>query len=130
MFYKTNNECVSFVRWYRYFHSVKDEMFYNGPVTRAYFSTYNSTYGHFFKHVKIVIYKFCISSKYAGIRFNTFSYGEVARGVLSAQNFPTYESVWLIRFTHGGHTSEVSFMTVDIRPHTFQIMQCVSKTYV
>ena len=30
---------------------------------------------------------------YAGIRFETFSYGEAARGVLSAQNFPTYESV-------------------------------------
>ena len=29
-----------------------------GPVTRAYFSTYNSTYEQFFKHVKVVIYKF------------------------------------------------------------------------
>ena len=25
MLYKTNNECFSFVRWYSYFHSVKDE---------------------------------------------------------------------------------------------------------
>ena len=25
MLYKTNNECLSFVRWYIYFHSVKDE---------------------------------------------------------------------------------------------------------
>ena len=29
MLYKTNNECFSFVRWYSYFHSVKDEMFYS-----------------------------------------------------------------------------------------------------
>ena len=29
MLYKTNNECFSFVRWYNYFHSVKDEMFYS-----------------------------------------------------------------------------------------------------
>ena len=64
-----------------------------GPVTRAYFSTYNSTYEQFFKHVKVVIYKFCIRSKYASIRFDNVSYGEAARGVLSAQNFPTYESV-------------------------------------
>ena len=28
MLYKTNNECFSFVRWYSYFHWVKDEMFY------------------------------------------------------------------------------------------------------
>ena len=28
MLYETNNECFSFVRWYSYFHSVKDEMFY------------------------------------------------------------------------------------------------------
>ena len=102
---------------------------YNGPVTRAYFSTYNSTYGYFFKQVKIVIYKFCTRSKYAGIRFETFSYGDGAR-VLSAQNFPTYESIWLTRFTHGGHTCGVSCMTVDIRLHTLQIMQCVCKTYV
>ena len=64
-----------------------------GPVTRAYFSTYNSTYEQFFKHVKVVIYKFCIRSKYARIRFDNVSYGEAARGVVSAQNFPTYESV-------------------------------------
>ena len=64
-----------------------------GPVTRAYFSTYNSTYEQIFKHVKVVIYKFCIRSKYARIRFDNVSYGEAARGVLSAQNFPTYESV-------------------------------------
>ena len=25
MLYETNNECFSFVRWYRYFHSVKEE---------------------------------------------------------------------------------------------------------
>ena len=25
MLYKTNNECFSFVRWYSYLHSVKDE---------------------------------------------------------------------------------------------------------
>ena len=41
-----------------------------GPVTRAYFSTYDSTYEQFFKHVKVVIYKFCIRSKYARIRFD------------------------------------------------------------
>ena len=64
-----------------------------GPVTRAYFSTYNSKYEQFFKHVKVVIYKFCIRSEYARIRFENVSYGEAARGVLSAQNFPTYESV-------------------------------------
>ena len=29
MLYKTNNECLSFVRWYRYFHSVKDEISYS-----------------------------------------------------------------------------------------------------
>ena len=29
MLYKTNNECFSFVRWYSYLHSVKDEMFYS-----------------------------------------------------------------------------------------------------
>ena len=29
MLYKTNNECFSFVRWYSYFHSVKDERFYS-----------------------------------------------------------------------------------------------------
>ena len=29
MLYKTNNECFSFVRWYSYFHSVKDGMFYS-----------------------------------------------------------------------------------------------------
>ena len=29
MLCKTNNECFSFVRWYSYFHSVKDEMFYS-----------------------------------------------------------------------------------------------------
>ena len=29
MLYKTNNEIFSFVRWYSYFHSVKDEMFYS-----------------------------------------------------------------------------------------------------
>ena len=34
----------------------------------------------FFKHVKIVIYKFCIRSKYAPIRFDTYLYGEAARG--------------------------------------------------
>ena len=34
MLYKTNNECFSFVRWYNYFHSVKDEMFYS---TRLFF---------------------------------------------------------------------------------------------
>ena len=28
MLYKTNNECLSFVRWYIYFHSMKDELFY------------------------------------------------------------------------------------------------------
>ena len=27
MLYKTNNECFSFVRWYRYIHLVKDEIF-------------------------------------------------------------------------------------------------------
>ena len=42
---------------------------------------------------KVVIYKFCKRSKYAHIRFDNVSYGEAARGVLSAQNFPTYESV-------------------------------------
>ena len=57
------------------------------------FSTYNSTYEQFFKHAKVVIYKFCIRSKYARIRFDNVSYGEAASGVLSAQNFPTYESV-------------------------------------
>ena len=55
-------------------------------------------YGHFFKHVKIVIYKFCIHSKYACIRFDTFSYGEAARGVLSAQNFPVLHTC----ITYGG----------------------------
>ena len=25
MLYKTNNECFEFVRWYSYFHSVRDE---------------------------------------------------------------------------------------------------------
>ena len=29
MLYKTNNECFSFVRWYSYLHSVKDEIFYS-----------------------------------------------------------------------------------------------------
>ena len=29
MLYITNNECFSFVRWYNYFDSVKDEMFYS-----------------------------------------------------------------------------------------------------
>ena len=29
MLYKTNDECFKFVRWYSYFHSVKDEMFYS-----------------------------------------------------------------------------------------------------
>ena len=72
---------------------VQVHVFHDGPVTRAYFSTYNSTYEQFFKHVKVVIYKFCIRSEYARIRFNNVSYGEAARGVLSAQNFPTYESV-------------------------------------
>ena len=28
MLYKTNNECFSFVRWYSYLHSVKDEMLF------------------------------------------------------------------------------------------------------
>ena len=69
-----------------------------GPVTRAHFSTYISTYVHFFKHVEIVIYKFCIRFKYAHIRFDMFSYGEAARGVLGTQNFPTYEI--LKRKTH------------------------------
>ena len=26
MLYKTNNECFSFVRWYSYFHSVKEAL--------------------------------------------------------------------------------------------------------
>ena len=80
----------------------------------------------------IAIYKFCICSNYARIRFGTFSYSEAARGVLSAQNFPTYESVGLARFAYGVHTCEV-FMAVNIRPHTLrkvQIMHCASKTYV
>ena len=29
MLHKTNNECLSFVRWYIYFHSVKEEIFYS-----------------------------------------------------------------------------------------------------
>ena len=63
----------------------------NWSVTRAYFSTH----GHFCKHVKIVIYKFCRHFIYSRIRFDMISYGEASlRRVLSALNFPTYESVY------------------------------------
>ena len=64
---------------------IKIDSQYYGHVTGALLSMYNATYEQFFKHVKIVIYKFCIRSKYARIRFDTFSYGEAARRVLSAQ---------------------------------------------
>ena len=29
MLYKRNNECISFVRWYINFHSVKDDIIYS-----------------------------------------------------------------------------------------------------
>ena len=36
MLYKTNNECFSFVQWYSYLHSVKDEMFYFASLNRTF----------------------------------------------------------------------------------------------
>ena len=66
----------------------------NWLVTRVYFSMYDLAYEQsFFKHAKIVVYKFCIRSKYARIRFDPFSYGEAARELVNAKKFPTNESV-------------------------------------
>ena len=46
-----------------------------------------------FSNTSRSLYKSFLRSKYTRIRFDNVSYGEAARGVLSAQNFPTYESV-------------------------------------
>ena len=61
---------------------------FSEPVTRGYFSTYNPMYDQTRQDCYIQVVRV-----YARMRFDTFSYGEAAKGVLSAQNFPTYESV-------------------------------------